>query len=103
MLTNRNRLIIPLLFIIFVIPACSTPQEPIRVGILHSLSGTMAVSESPVVDATLMAIDEINLAGAVVARHEDATLAAREDGVEAIPAVPLDFDDSSDLRAVQFP
>ena len=32
----------------------------IRVGILHSLSGTMAFSESAVVDATLLAIEELN-------------------------------------------
>jgi len=32
----------------------------IKVGILHSKTGTMAESEQPVIDATLMAIDEIN-------------------------------------------
>lgn len=32
----------------------------IRVGILHSQNGTMAISEKPVIDATLLAIDEIN-------------------------------------------
>lgn len=38
----------------------------VRVGILHSLSGTMAISESPLVDAALMAIAEINAAGGVL-------------------------------------
>lgn len=38
----------------------------LRVAVLHSLSGTMAASEAPVVDATLMAIDEINARGGVV-------------------------------------
>ena len=33
---------------------------PIRVGVLHSLSGTMAISERSLVDAARMAIDEIN-------------------------------------------
>jgi urea transport system substrate-binding protein len=35
-------------------------RTPIKVGILHSLSGTMAISERSVVDATLLAIEEIN-------------------------------------------
>jgi urea transport system substrate-binding protein len=39
--------------------------ETIKVGILHSLSGTMAISEVSVKDATLLAIEEINAAGGV--------------------------------------
>ncbi|HYT90815.1 MAG TPA: transporter substrate-binding protein, partial [Gemmataceae bacterium] len=35
---------------------------------LHSLSGTMASSEEPVVDAVLLAIDEVNQAGGVLGR-----------------------------------
>ncbi len=38
----------------------------VRVGILHSLSGTLAISESPLRDAALMAITEINQAGGVL-------------------------------------
>jgi urea transport system substrate-binding protein len=45
------------------------PPGPIRVGVLHSQSGTMALSESPVIDATLLAIDEVNHAGGVMGRH----------------------------------
>lgn len=41
-------------------------KRKIKVGILHSLSGTMSFSESPLVDATLMAIDEINQSGGVL-------------------------------------
>ncbi|OWK40209.1 transporter substrate-binding protein [Fimbriiglobus ruber] len=44
------------------------PAEPVVVGILHSQSGTMAVSENPVVDATLLAIEEVNAAGGVLGR-----------------------------------
>lgn len=43
-------------------------KKPLRVGVLHSLTGTMALSERPVVDATLMAIDEINASGGVHGR-----------------------------------
>src|SRR5262249_19609306 len=42
--------------------------EPVKVGVLHSLSGTMASSEAPVVDAVLFALDEVNQAGGVLGR-----------------------------------
>jgi urea transport system substrate-binding protein len=45
-----------------------TPDAPVRVGILHSLSGTMAISEASLKDAELMAIAEINEAGGVLGR-----------------------------------
>lgn len=49
------------------------PSEPtLAVGVLHSLSGTMAYSESPVVDATLLAIDEINGHGGLLGRRVEA-------------------------------
>src|SRR5712691_1259502 len=43
-------------------------REPIKVGILHSLSGTMAISEAPNKEVVLMAIGEINKAGGVLGR-----------------------------------
>ena len=42
---------------------------PIKVGILHSLTGTMAISEISLKDAELMAIEEINKAGGVLGRQ----------------------------------
>ena len=39
--------------------------ETIKVGILHSLSGTMAISETSLKDMALMTIDEINAKGGV--------------------------------------
>ena len=44
-------------------------QETIKVGVLHSLSGTMAISETVLKDTVLMAIDEINAKGGA-ARQE---------------------------------
>jgi urea transport system substrate-binding protein len=41
---------------------------PIKVGILHSLSGTMAISETSLRDVALMTIDEINQSGGVLGR-----------------------------------
>ncbi|HBL12733.1 MAG TPA: urea ABC transporter substrate-binding protein [Cyanobacteria bacterium UBA11162] len=46
----------------------SPGSTTIRVGILHSLSGTMAISEASLKDAELMAIAEINQAGGVLGR-----------------------------------
>ncbi|MBD1935472.1 MULTISPECIES: urea ABC transporter substrate-binding protein [Cyanophyceae] len=43
--------------------------DTIKVGILHSLSGTMAISEKSVVDAEMLAIDEINKAGGVLGKQ----------------------------------
>src|SRR5262249_54800378 len=51
---------------------------PIKVGILHSRTGTMALSEKPVIDATLLAIEEVNEAGGVLGRPVEA---ATEDGM----------------------
>ncbi len=40
----------------------------IKVGVLHSLSGSMVDSEAPVVDATLLAIEEINARGGIIGK-----------------------------------
>ncbi len=46
-------------------PAIAAKKAPIKVGILHSLSGTMAISETALKDVDLMTIAEINAAGGV--------------------------------------
>lgn len=48
---------------------------PIRVGILHSTSGAMAISEQAMVDAELLAIEEINQKGGVLGRRIEPILA----------------------------
>jgi urea transport system substrate-binding protein len=42
--------------------------DDVKVGVLHSLSGTMSISEITVKNATLLAIDEINAAGGVLGK-----------------------------------
>src|SRR5256884_3515286 len=42
--------------------------ETIKVGILHSLSGTMAISETSLKDVALMTIEEINAKGGVLGK-----------------------------------
>lgn len=49
-------------------PAKADDTGPIKVGILHSLSGTMAISETSLKDVALMTIEQINQAGGVLGR-----------------------------------
>jgi urea transport system substrate-binding protein len=54
-----------------MLAGCDRPepeQEEVKVGILHSQTGTMAISEISLVDMELMAIEEINAAGGVLGR-----------------------------------
>src|SRR5437660_9334522 len=46
----------------------------IKVGILHSLTGTMAISETSLRDVELMAIEEINKAGGVLGKQVEAVV-----------------------------
>jgi len=46
----------------------ASAAETIKVGILHSLSGTMAISETSLKDVALMTIDEINASGGVMGK-----------------------------------
>ncbi len=46
----------------------------IKIGILHSLTGTMVISEKPLVDALQFALEEINAAGGVNGRKIEAVI-----------------------------
>jgi len=43
-------------------------REPIRVGVVHSLTGPLAVSERPIVDAYRLAAEQINAEGGLLGR-----------------------------------
>jgi urea transport system substrate-binding protein len=60
----------------------TTKSDTIKVGILHSLSGTMAISETAVRDAELLAIEEINAAGGVMGKQLEVIV---EDGASDWP------------------
>jgi urea transport system substrate-binding protein len=51
-----------------ILLAASAFADTIKVGILHSLSGTMAISETSLKDVALMTIDEINAKGGVLGK-----------------------------------
>ena len=63
-------------------PGRRSGGDTIKVGVLHSLSGTMAISETSVRDATLLAIDEINAAGGVLGKKIEPVV---EDGASDWP------------------
>jgi len=48
--------------------APAAADGPVKIGILHSLSGTMAISETSLKDVALMAIDEINAEGGLLGK-----------------------------------
>ena len=62
--------------------AAPAAGETIKVGILHSLSGTMSISEVSVKDATMLAINEINAAGGVLGKQIEPII---EDGASDWP------------------
>jgi urea transport system substrate-binding protein len=47
-------------------PEALAQAKTIKIGVLHSLSGTMAISETVLKDVVLMAVDEINAKGGVM-------------------------------------
>ncbi len=60
----------------------SSEGDTIKVGILHSLSGTMSISEVSVKDATLLAIEEINANGGIMGKMLEPVI---EDGASDWP------------------
>jgi urea transport system substrate-binding protein len=57
-------------------------RDTIKVGVLHSLSGTMAISEVTVRDSELLAIEEVNAAGGVLGKKLEPVV---EDGASDWP------------------
>jgi len=55
-------------------PVRAQSADPVRIGILHSLSGTMAISETTLKDVMLMLIDEQNKRGGVLGRKLEAVV-----------------------------
>jgi len=48
---------------------------PIKIGVLHSLTGTMAVNEKPLVDAVRLAVKEINAQGGLLGQPVEMVVA----------------------------
>ena len=56
--------------------------EPVKLGLLHSLTGTIALAEASLIDAEKLAIEEINAAGGVMGRKIEPVI---EDGASDWP------------------
>ncbi|MCW0234864.1 MAG: urea ABC transporter substrate-binding protein [Ferrovibrio sp.] len=49
-------------------------QDTIKVGVLHSLSGTMAISETTLKDTVLMMVDDLNKKGGLLGKKVEAVV-----------------------------
>ncbi|MEM9081758.1 MAG: transporter substrate-binding protein [Verrucomicrobiota bacterium] len=56
-------------FFVGVMASSLAIAETVKVGVLHSLSGTMAISETSLRDVLLFTFDEINAAGGVMGKQ----------------------------------
>jgi urea transport system substrate-binding protein len=66
----------------FLLSKEARAADTVKVGILHSLTGTIAIAEKSVVDAEMLAIEEINKAGGVMGRMIEPVV---EDGASDWP------------------
>src|SRR4051812_22646491 len=57
-----------------MLPGAAAAQGTIKVGVLHSLSGTMAISETTLKDTVLMLIDEQNKKGGLLGKKLEAVV-----------------------------
>jgi urea transport system substrate-binding protein len=60
--------------VLSVMSQSASAQDTIKVGILHSLSGTMAISETTLKDVMLMLIDEQNKKGGLLGKKLEAVV-----------------------------
>jgi urea transport system substrate-binding protein len=63
--------------VVAALVVCATPvraEDTIKVGVLHSLSGTMAISETTLKDTMLMLIDEQNEKGGLLGKKLEAVV-----------------------------
>ena len=57
-------------------PMAATAQSggTIKIGVLHSLSGTMAISETTLKDTILMMVDDVNKKGGLLGKKVEAVV-----------------------------
>lgn len=75
--------------------AASAAEDTIKVGVLHSLSGTMAISETTLKDAVLMMIEQQNAKGGLLGKKLEAVV------VDPASDWPLFAEKARDLIASQ--
>lgn len=75
-------------------------RERIKVGVLHSLRGMLAWTESPIVDATLLAIEEVNQRGGIRGKQIEAVIADGQSDEAAFAAEAQDLIDTKDVSVI---
>ncbi|WP_112873842.1 urea ABC transporter substrate-binding protein [Paracoccus endophyticus] len=75
--------------------AACAQEDTIRIGVLHSLSGTMAISETTLKDTVLMLVDQQNAKGGVLGRKIEAVV------VDPASDWPLFAEKARELISVQ--
>ena len=71
---SHLRFFLFLLFLASSIASLNLKADTIKVGVLHSLSGTMAISETSLKDTVLMLIDKQNKAGGLLGKKIEAVV-----------------------------
>src|SRR6266536_2672707 len=71
---TRRLLILSSLAAVVAFPAAPLAQNTIKVGVLHSLSGTMAISETTLKDTVLMLVDQQNKKGGLLGKKLEAVV-----------------------------
>src|SRR5260370_32712253 len=66
-------------------------EDTIKIGVLHSLSGTMAISETTLKDTVLMMVDDLNKKGGLLGKKVEAV------GVDPASNLPLFAEKGRDL------
>ncbi|MFD2261400.1 urea ABC transporter substrate-binding protein [Lacibacterium aquatile] len=69
---NKTALLLSASLVAFASSAFAA--DTIKIGVLHSLSGTMAISESTLKDTVLMMVDEINKNGGLLGKKVEAVV-----------------------------
>ncbi len=57
-----------------LLAGAANAAETIKVGVLHSLSGTMAISETTLKDTVLMMVDDLNAQGGLLGKQVEAVV-----------------------------
>jgi len=73
----KKRYVFPALAVVVlaILTLALRTRAPIRIGVLHSLTGTMAISEKSVVDAVTLAVEQINHSGGLLGRQIEMVIA----------------------------
>ncbi|MBF0264957.1 MAG: urea ABC transporter substrate-binding protein [Gammaproteobacteria bacterium] len=97
----KNKYLIPsFLILLSLLVGCNKEEKNIKLGILHSLSGTLSISEQAVVNATLMAIDEINIGGGLLGKKIEPIVTDGESNIDKFMDGAKDLIEKKQVKAL---